>query len=131
MSRKTDGKDNTVHYQMDRFALQNGAWFYATRESDERGPFTNKCEAERDLKLYLSNDPGIGASMWKSQVSRKNDRNDNVVYFQTDRFAVQNGKWFYDTREAVERGPFTYKSDAVSDLSSYIYHRHNIEKYSH
>jgi hypothetical protein len=62
---------------------------------------------------------------------RKTDSYDQSVYFQMGRFAQQNGQWFYLTREQVERGPFENREDAESDLASYIYHRHNIEKFSH
>jgi len=65
------------------------------------------------------------------QMARKTDRYDELVHFQMDRFAHQNGEWFYATRERTDRGPFESKNDAASDLASYIYHRHNIEKFSH
>lgn len=130
MARKTDRYDS-LHFQMDRFAVQNGEWFYATRENVERGPFANKSDAQNDLASYISNRPGIGATMWKSEMTRETDADDKKTHFQVNRFALQNGEWFYATRENVERGPFGDKNEAESDLSSYIYHRHNVEKYSH
>lgn len=131
MARKTDRYDDSLHFQMNRFAIQNGQWFYSTRENVERGPFVNKKDAQNDLATYISNRPGIGAAMWQSEMIRKTDLDNNSVHYQMNRFAHQNGEWFYATREDVERGPFSDKVDAESDLSSYIYHRHNIEKYSH
>ena len=62
---------------------------------------------------------------------RKTDSYDDSVHFQVGRLAVQNGEWYYMTRERGERGPFTTRQDAESDLASYIYHRHNIEKFTH
>jgi len=53
MARKTDGKDGKHYYQMDRFVLQNGEWFYMTREGEERGPFESKEDAEGDMIVYL------------------------------------------------------------------------------
>ena len=54
MHRKTDHLDEPVHFQMGRFALQNGQWFYMTREFPQRGPFDSKDDAAADLKAYLS-----------------------------------------------------------------------------
>jgi len=53
MTRKTDGKDGKHYFQMDRFVLQNGEWFYVTREGEERGPFESKQDAEGDMIAYL------------------------------------------------------------------------------
>lgn len=53
MSRKNDGDDGKLHFQMDRFIQQNGEWFYTTREGEERGPFESKDDAKGDLILYL------------------------------------------------------------------------------
>lgn len=53
MSRKEDGDDDKMHFQMDRFIQQNGEWFYTTREGEERGPFDSKEDAEGDLILYI------------------------------------------------------------------------------
>lgn len=131
MARKTDRFDDSLHFQMDRFALQNGEWFYATRERVERGPFANKKDAQNDLATYVSNRPGIGSTMWQSAMSREADTGHNPTFYQMNRFAFQNGEWFYATREDVERGPFGDKGTADSDLSSYLYHRHNIEIYGH
>ncbi len=53
MSRKTDGKDEKLHFQMERFVQQNGEWFYITREGEEKGPFESKEDAEGDLITYI------------------------------------------------------------------------------
>jgi len=53
MARKTDGGDEKIHFQMDRFVQQNGEWFYITREGDERGPFESKEDAEGDLIAFV------------------------------------------------------------------------------
>lgn len=55
MSRKSDDKDHQMHFQSNRFILQNGEWFYLTRDGQERGPFSDKSDAEGDLILYLRN----------------------------------------------------------------------------
>jgi hypothetical protein len=62
-------------------------------------------------------------------MKRKNDNKVALAYFQMDRFVLQNGEWFYTTREGVERGPFANKEDAEDDLSAYVYHLSNMEKY--
>jgi hypothetical protein len=53
MGRKTDDEDEKVHFKTDRFFLQNGEWFYLTRDGEERGPFQDKQDANGDLILYL------------------------------------------------------------------------------
>jgi uncharacterized protein YchJ len=53
MARKTDGKDEKHHFQMERFVQQNGEWYYITREGDERGPFERKEDAEGDMIAYI------------------------------------------------------------------------------
>jgi len=62
---------------------------------------------------------------------RKSDPLGESLHFRMDRFALQNGKWFYLTRESAERGPFETKEEAASDLEAYLQHRHNIEQYGH
>ncbi len=53
MSRTTDGKDEKLHFQMDRLVQQNGEWFYMTREGEEKGPFESREDAEGDLVVYI------------------------------------------------------------------------------
>lgn len=53
MSRTTDGKDEKLHFQMDRLVQQNGEWFYMTREGEEKGPFESREDAEGDLAVYI------------------------------------------------------------------------------
>ena len=53
MSRKTDSKDEKLHFQMERFVQQNGEWYYMTREGEEKGPFESKEDAEGDLIAYV------------------------------------------------------------------------------
>ncbi len=53
MSRKTDGDNEKMHFQMERFVQQNGQWYYTTREGDEKGPFDSKQDAEGDLIAYI------------------------------------------------------------------------------
>jgi len=53
MTRKTDSKDEKLHFQMERFVQQNGQWFYMTREGEEKGPFDSKEDAEGDLIVYI------------------------------------------------------------------------------
>ena len=66
-----------------------------------------------------------------SDMVRKTDGFGEPTRFQMDRFALQNGEWFYMTREGAERGPFSSKEDADDDLTAYLYHRHNIEEFGH
>ena len=60
---------------------------------------------------------------------RKNDPLGEAFYFQMDRFALQNGEWFYMTREFTERGPFDTREEAASDLSAYLKYRNTVERY--
>lgn len=53
MSRKEDGENGKLYFQMDRFVQQNGEWFYTTREGEERGPFESRADAKGDLILYI------------------------------------------------------------------------------
>lgn len=53
MARNTDGKNEKLHFQMDRLVQQNGEWFYLTREGEEKGPFDSKEDAEGDLLVYI------------------------------------------------------------------------------
>lgn len=53
MTRKTDGENEKMHFQMNRFVQQNGEWFYVTREGEQRGPFDSKDDAEGDLIAYI------------------------------------------------------------------------------
>lgn len=53
MNRKTDGDNEKMHFQMERFVQQNGQWYYTTREGEEKGPFDSKQDAEGDLIAYI------------------------------------------------------------------------------
>jgi Domain of unknown function (DUF6316) len=53
VNRKTDNKDEKIHFQMDRLVQLNGEWFYTTREGEERGPFESKDDAEGDMLIYI------------------------------------------------------------------------------
>jgi len=53
MSRKTDGDNAKIHFQVERFVQQNGQWFYITREGEEKGPFDSKQDAEGELIAYI------------------------------------------------------------------------------
>lgn len=53
MPRKTDDKDEKLHFQIERLIQQNGEWFYLTREGEERGPFETKEDAEGDIIMYI------------------------------------------------------------------------------
>ena len=53
MARVTDDKNEKMHFQTDRFVLQNGEWYYLTREGGERGPFESKEDARGDMMLYI------------------------------------------------------------------------------
>ena len=53
-------------------------------------------------------------------MSRKEDEDNDKLYFQMDRFICQNGLWFYTTREGEERGPFESREEAKEDLDVYM-----------
>ncbi len=53
-------------------------------------------------------------------MSRKDENEDNRLYFQMDRFMDQLGEWFYTTREGEEKGPFISREDAEKDLIEYL-----------
>lgn len=62
-------------------------------------------------------------------MARKSDGDNDKHYFRMDRFVLQNGQWFYQTREGDERGPFDSKAEAEGDMITYLRHRHNMESY--
>ncbi len=62
-------------------------------------------------------------------MQRKTDAYNEPAHFQMGRFALQNGEWFYMTREGVERGPFESKDAAGGDLVAYLHHYQNIEEF--
>ena len=41
-------------------------------------------------------------------------------FFQSDRFFASDGQWFFTTREGVDFGPFTVRSDGEKALQRYI-----------
>ena len=41
-------------------------------------------------------------------------------WFRTDRWMMQNKKWFFHTRERTLEGPFASRQDAVDGLTIYI-----------
>lgn len=51
---------------------------------------------------------------------RRHDDVTNRSVFQSDRFFLSNGKWFFNTREAVSLGPFERRPDAERALSEYV-----------
>lgn len=48
-----DKNDDKTYFQVDRFYQSNGEWYFTTREGYEKGPFSDKAEAERELADYL------------------------------------------------------------------------------
>ncbi|MFL0796497.1 MAG: DUF6316 family protein [Cellvibrionaceae bacterium] len=47
------GEEERTHFRSDRFFIENGQWFFFTREATISGPFMNKKEAEAELTLYI------------------------------------------------------------------------------
>ena len=41
-------------------------------------------------------------------------------FFQSDRFFTSEGQWYFATREGVDFGPFTIRSDGEKALQRYI-----------
>ena len=52
MTRQSD-TDERAHFQTSRFFNANGAWYFATREGDDHGPFESLEDAEEQLDVYL------------------------------------------------------------------------------
>ena len=44
----------------------------------------------------------------------------NRTYFRTDRMVLQNGQWYFTTREGLMQGPFATKAEAERELNEYI-----------
>jgi hypothetical protein len=74
--RRGDTQDIN-RFQTDRYFRSEGAWFFATREGVDFGPYTIRIEAEKALKRYLETqvtmaslrdrDPTMtGAGEWSS-----------------------------------------------------------------
>jgi hypothetical protein len=53
------------------------------------------------------------------QIHRDQDM-ENRTFFRSDRMVLQNGKWYFTTREGVLQGPFADKAEAQRELSEYI-----------
>lgn len=41
-------------------------------------------------------------------------------YFQSDRFFTSGGQWYFTTREGIDFGPFTIRSDGETALQRYL-----------
>ena len=52
-------------------------------------------------------------------MQRKTDKDDKVN-FQMGRIVQQNGEWFYEARNGVQRGPFKTRVDAERHLTYFI-----------
>lgn len=52
MPRATDPADARF-FQSDRFFLSEGAWYFATREGIDFGPFTRRHDGEKALQRYI------------------------------------------------------------------------------
>jgi hypothetical protein len=48
--------------------------------------------------------------------------------FQTDRFFRSEGMWYFVTREGIDFGPFTVRSDGEKALDRYIETQHTMHK---
>lgn len=62
-------------------------------------------------------------------MSRSDDKEEEKMHFQMDRFTCQNGEWFYTTREGEERGPFDSKQEAEGDLTAYVSDKKKLESF--
>lgn len=51
---------------------------------------------------------------------RNDDSPDGRIYFRSDRFVHQQGKWYFLTREKTMEGPFESRMEAVQRLETYI-----------
>ena len=51
---------------------------------------------------------------------RRHDDDGTRSVFQSDRFFLSNGKWFFNTREALSLGPFERRGDAELALGEYV-----------
>lgn len=49
------GEELTLSSRSDRFFLQNGQWFFHTREGFDIGPFVDKVEAQLTLSYFIEN----------------------------------------------------------------------------
>ncbi len=47
------GEDDRTRFRSDRFFIENGQWFFFTREATISGPFTSRKEAEAELTFYI------------------------------------------------------------------------------
>jgi hypothetical protein len=45
---------------------------------------------------------------------------ENRTFFRSDRMVLQNGQWYFTTREGVLQGPFADKAEAQRELDEYI-----------
>jgi len=52
MAHRAHEEDKT-RFRTDRFYTINNKWYFASRENDNIGPFSNLSEARKALRLYL------------------------------------------------------------------------------
>lgn len=47
------GEPDKTRFRSDRFFTSENQFFFSTREGEDVGPFPNRAEAERGLKVYI------------------------------------------------------------------------------
>lgn len=52
MKRKQDNQARS-HFRTDRFELEDGQWFFRTREGTTEGPFSCEFDARARLEVYI------------------------------------------------------------------------------
>ncbi len=53
IQRRKEDSDTRARYRSDRFFMQNGSWYFHTREKTVEGPFQYRLAAENRLKDYI------------------------------------------------------------------------------
>ncbi|AZZ91772.1 MULTISPECIES: DUF6316 family protein [unclassified Hahella] len=55
-----------------------------------------------------------------NQMTRTDDALQRPSYDRSDRFYIENGEWFYLTREQIPIGPYASQQEAEDGLNAYI-----------
>ncbi len=54
MDKRKEDRTPLDRYRPGRFFVEDGKWYYHTREGSIEGPFQHRLEAEQNLKTYIN-----------------------------------------------------------------------------
>ncbi|MFC2974215.1 DUF6316 family protein [Azotobacter bryophylli] len=54
-----------------------------------------------------------------------------ITHFRSDRISLINGRYYFDTREGVLKGPYASRQEAQQEVEAYIQRRQKLARTSH